>query len=56
MRMQVNASLLVAAIQIRTIQMDRKHVQVYSKSPQLAKKFECVQSYHKSMHSRLNRA
>jgi hypothetical protein len=33
---------------VYTIQTNRKHAQVYSKSPQLAKKFERVQSYRKS--------
>jgi hypothetical protein len=46
-RTQVNASLLVVTC-VCTIQTNRKHAQVYSKSPKLAKTFERVQSYRKS--------
>jgi cytochrome c len=45
--LQVNASLLVVTC-VCTVQTNRKHAQVYNKSPQLAKKFEHVQSYRKS--------
>jgi hypothetical protein len=42
-QVMINTSLLVVACGC-TIQTNRKHAQVHSKSPQLVKKFERVQS------------
>jgi hypothetical protein len=46
-RKSTQVSLLVVTC-VCTIQTNRKHAQVYCKSPQLAKKFERFQSYRKS--------